>query len=201
MNRTVNEEAAQFRRPDYPIDPIFLNRWSPRSFLQKEVPDEVLCTVLEAARWAPSGSNEQPWRFILARTPEDRETFMSFLNEGNRLWCERVPVMALILSKKINSNDTPSRSHAFDAGAAWGFLSLEATRQGLIVHAMTGYQPDKARALLNVPEEYELQAVVSIGYRGPKEALTEQQQEREKPSVRRPLKESLFEGGFGKAVR
>ncbi|MGD8190936.1 nitroreductase family protein [Brevibacillus ginsengisoli] len=191
----LKPEVERHRKPAHDINPVYLNRWSPRSFLEKEVPEEVLLSLFEAARWAPSGGNIQPWRFILARTQKDREKFYPFIDEGNRIWCEKAPVLAIILSTP-ESPYGHNRTHSFDAGAAWGYLALEAVRHGLITHAMGGFDPDRAREVLHVPQEFELLAVVAIGYQGEKDALTEKLQEREQPNDRRALSESLFEGGF-----
>ncbi|MED1439370.1 nitroreductase family protein [Aeribacillus composti] len=187
------------RQSEYEIDSIYLKRWSPRSFLTKEVPEDVLLSLFEAARWAPSAFNFQPWRFIIARTEEDRKRFMSFIGEFNQIWCKNVPVFALIISKKTSERGEIG-SHAFDAGAAWGYLSLEATRKGLITHPMTGIDFEKARQVLNIPEEYAINALIAIGYQGEKEALPESLQEREAPTPRRPIKESIFEGLFGESL-
>ncbi|MFM1654047.1 nitroreductase family protein [Brevibacillus sp. B_LB10_24] len=113
-------------------------------------------------------------------------------------WCQKAPVLAVILSKKTTAKGEQSRAHAFDAGAAWAFLALQAESKGLVTHAMGGFDRDKAREILRVPDEFELQAVVSIGYRDSAEALPDAYREREKPSDRRPLAESLFEGEFGR---
>lgn len=185
-------EVKQYRQADYDIDDMFLERWSPRSFQEKEVPQEDLMSVFEAARWAPSSMNMQPWRFIIARTEEDRERFHSFVMDGNLKWCEKAPVLALIVS------DKEAATHAFDSGAAWGFLSLQARKKGLITHAMGGFYKDKAREVLGIPEEYDIQALVAIGYQDEKEKLTEDMQQREEPSPRRPVEESLMEGSFRK---
>ncbi|MDR9798028.1 nitroreductase family protein [Aeribacillus pallidus] len=187
------------RQAEYEIDSIYLKRWSPRSFLTKEVPEDVLLSLFEAARWAPSAFNFQPWRFIIARTEEDRKRFMSFIGEFNQIWCKNVPVFALIISKKTSERGEIG-SHAFDSGAAWGYLSLEATRKGLITHPMTGIDFEKARQVLNIPEEYAINALIAIGYQGEKEALPESLQEREAPTPRRPIKESIFEGLFGESL-
>ncbi|NRD78956.1 nitroreductase family protein [Bacillus sp. BRMEA1] len=186
----MEKEIKKYRQADYEIDPVFLNRWSPRSFLEKEVPEKVLMRVFEAARWAPSANNLQPWRFILARTQEDREKFHSFILERNRQWCEKAPVLAVLISDKEDP------AHAFDVGTAWGYLSLQAVKEGLITHAMGGFQKDLARETLNIPNNFDVQVVIAIGYQGEKEALPEDFQPREQPSNRRPLKETIFEGTF-----
>ncbi|UJF35971.1 nitroreductase family protein [Paenibacillus hexagrammi] len=193
-------EIETHRQPDHEINPQFLTRWSPRSFTDQEVTDDVLFSLFEAARWAPSGGNMQPWRFIIARNPEDRASFHSFIVPGNREWCEKAPVLALVLSHKLTANGNPNTSHTFDAGTAWGYLALEADNQGLITHAMGGFDKQKARETLQVPEEYDLHAVIAIGYRGAVDALDPKFHEREVPSARVPLHQLLFEGAFGKTM-
>ena len=197
MGTTITENS---RQANFDIDNIYLNRWLPRSFLEKEVPENVLLSLFEAARWAPSAFNHQPWRFIIARTKEDREKFHPFISEFNLAWCKKAPVLALIISKTSTENG-PIPSHAFDTGAAWGFLALEAARKGLITHPMTGFDFAKAREILNIPEDYAIDALIAIGYQGEKSALPEALQERENPSPRRPVKELIFEGGFGQTVK
>jgi len=197
INPGISPEVEATREPDHEIHPQFLSRWSPRSFAEQAVPEATLLSLFEAARWAPSGSNLQPWRFIVARTAEERAHFHTFIMPGNREWCEKAPVLALLISHKLGHNDTPNRAHAFDAGAAWGYLALEAANQGLITHAMGGFERQQARAALQVPDDYELHAVIAIGYRGPKEDLAEKFQARELPSGRRAVQESLFTGRFG----
>ena len=192
----MNEQMVkQYREPEYNTDSMFIERWSPRAFQEKEIPESILMSVFEAAKWAPSANNFQPWRFIIARSKSDLETFHSFINPGNRVWCEKAPVLTVIISKKITDKGV-SASHAFDAGAAWGYLALEASRKGLITHAMGGFDRQKAREVLQVPDEYDLHCVIAIGYQGDATQLPENVQEREKPSSRRPLKESIFEGTF-----
>ncbi|WP_062351937.1 nitroreductase family protein [Bacillus kwashiorkori] len=187
------------RQPDYHIDDVFTQRWSPRSFLDKKIPDEDLYSVFEAARWAPSAFNEQPWRFIIARTDEERELFYRFISEFNLTWCKKAPVLALIISH-TKRNEEENRSHSFDAGAAWGFLALQATLKGLVTHPMTGFDFTKARELLSIPNDYAIQALVAIGYQGDKAALPENLQNREMPNQRRPLSESIFSGKFGNTI-
>lgn len=181
----------KYRQVDYPIDRLFLERWSPRSFSSKEVDEETLSSLFEAARWSPSAMNAQPWRFIVARTEEDLARFHSFILEGNRQWCEKAPVLALIISDK-----EAGASHAFDTGAAWLALALQAKMKGLITHPMSGMKKDKAREVLHIPEQFDIHAVVAIGYQDEKEKLPPAFQEREQPSPRRPISESVMEGKF-----
>lgn len=198
MSKVNGTDIATYRQAGFEIDPVYLKRWSPRSFAEKPVKEELLLSLFEAARWAPSANNEQPWRFIVARTETERTAFLSFINDGNRLWCAKAPVLALVLSLTHNSRGRPSRTHAFDTGAAWGYLALEAARKGLVSHAMGGYDPVKAREMLNIPEQYDTHAVIAIGYQGETESLAPNLQEREKPSDRRNTIDSLFAGTFGR---
>lgn len=204
MNRSsfdqIDQEVAAHRKSEHPIHPMFLNRWSPRSFSSQEIAPDVLLRVFEAAGWAPSGGNLQPWRYIIARNEQDKLKFKSFINEGNWSWCRHAPVLALLAAQKTRSEHKPNRTAMLDAGASWAYLALEAMHQGLIAHAMGGFQPDQAKEVLAIPEEYECCIVIAIGYRGDKAALPDKDQAREIPSQRRSVTESLFEGTFGKMI-
>ncbi|RKN76043.1 nitroreductase family protein [Paenibacillus ginsengarvi] len=192
----LQPEAAEHRKADYPVDPLFLNRWSPRSFERREVTDETLHTILEAARWSPSANNRQQWRFIVAKTEEQRALFHTFLNPGNLAWAQYAPVLIVLASARLDEKGEPNGPNAFDAGAAWSHLALQATLLGLHAHAMGGFQREEARRALAVPDAYDLHVVIALGYRGPREALPEALQEREKPNGRRPLAESIVPGRF-----
>jgi nitroreductase len=195
--REVTTEVQAIRSVSQDIEPLILNRWSPRAFAEQAVSDELLTSLFEAARYAPSASNVQPWRFIVAKREEDRRIFHSFINEKNRQWCERAPVLVLLAGQRMNTvNGKPNRTYAFDTGAAWAYLALEATRQGLITHAMAGFMQDKAREALGIPENYEPLIVIAIGYRSDVTMLDPEFQEREKPSARYPLIDTVFEGRF-----
>ncbi len=181
-------EVSETRIPDYPVHPLVLNRWSPRSYAADlPVSDEVLHTVLEAARWAPSGGNQQPWRFYVARTAEERQAFQSFIRPRNRLWTSKAPVLLLIGSVTKRESGEPLNSHAFDAGAAWATLAFQAKLLGLSTRAVGGFDQDAARSLLQVPDEIALHAVVALGYRGGLDTLDIEFHEQEKPNGRRPL--------------
>lgn len=197
LHHELSEEVRQHRHAEHEIDPVFLNRWSPRAFSEGPVDDEVLMSVFEAARWAPSSNNEQPWRFIIARTQEDRHRFLEFLAPGNQVWAQYAPVLLVIISKKtFTRNGAPNKVYQFDAGCAWGYIALQALQNGLITHGMAGFDNDKAREILDVPEDFDIMAVIAIGKRGDKSRLPEELQEREIPSGRRPLSETIMEGGF-----
>ncbi|CAM3781612.1 nitroreductase family protein [Alicyclobacillus pomorum] len=193
----LTTKVAEHRTPTYEIEPIFLNRWSPRAYSEQPIDDETLFRIFEAARWAPSSYNLQPWRFIVAKSEEDRSKFLSFIFEGNVTWCKKAPVLAVLVSHTVNSNGEPNHKHAFDAGAAWGYLALQATQLGIYTHAMGGFDREKAREVLQLPAEYEPQIVISLGYYGDPQDLPEALRAREVPSTRRPLSEIVFEGQFG----
>lgn len=192
----IHEEVQAHRKSEYPISPLFLNRWSPRAYSNKPVAEQDVYSILEAAHWAPSSYNDQPWRFIVAQTNEQLNVFHQFLSEFNRSWAEKAPVLVLVASKKLRDNGDPNGAHSFDAGTAWGYLALQATLLGLATHAIGGFDRDKARALLNVPDDIELHAVIAIGYQGDAADLPESLQQREIPNQRKPLSEVIIQGGF-----
>lgn len=185
------------RKPDYPIHPLILNRWSPRSMSGEPISDAELFSLFEAARWAPSSYNNQPWRYVYAK----RETpffksFLSLLSEGNQRWASQAAALVVSLAKKTFDNGKPSMTHSFDAGAAWENLCLEGSSRKLAVHGMQGFDYAKAAELLKVPEEYEIMAMFAVGKRAPAANLPTDLQEREKPSSRKPIEEFSMEGTF-----
>lgn len=182
--------VKKYRIPEYPISDVILERWSPRAFSTKPVADDVLNRVFEAARWAPSARNAQPWRFIVAKTPEQLKKFHSILMDSNLVWAKNAPVLAIVISDKSFG------THEFDTGTAWGFLSLQAQKEGLITHPMGGIHKEIAHELLNIPENFEVQLAIAIGYQGNKNELPEALQAREQPSTRLPLEEIVFEGSY-----
>ena len=188
-------ETKQTRERIYDTDEMFMNRWSPRSFSKKQVPQADLMTLFEAAHWAPSAFNFQPWRFIVAQTAEERNVFHSFIKEFNLAWCKSAPVLTLILSKTTNDGKFVP-THSFDTGAAWANLALQANKKGLITHPMTGFNFDKAREVLHIPDEYKIEALVAIGYQDDKEKLPAQLQEREQPNGRHQLETFIMNGKF-----
>ncbi|WP_152404477.1 nitroreductase family protein [Paenibacillus cellulositrophicus] len=195
VNEILPEVQGQ-RKSEYPVSPLFLNRWSTRAFSTRKVSDQDLYTILEAAHWAPSSYNDQPWRFIVAKTEEQLSKFHSFLNEFNLTWASSAPVLIVVASDKLRENGDPNGAHAFDAGAAWASLAIQATILGLHTHAIGGFDRNKAREILNVPDHLELHAVIALGYLGDKSVLPEAIQQREVPNDRRPLNELVFEGEF-----
>jgi nitroreductase len=191
------------RRSDHPIDSLFLERWSPRAFDGSPMNKKDLTTILEAARWAPSAFNVQPWRFIYALQGDaDWERLLGVLIPFNAGWVKSASVLIFICSDSLSPSkpDQPpqvSHSHSFDAGAAWAMMALQATRLGYHTHGMTGVNFDQARIALDVPERFRVEAAVALGRRGDKSTLPEGLQAREAPSDRKPLGELVFRGRFG----
>jgi len=191
-------DAEVNRKTEYDIHPVILNRWSPRSMTGESLTDDELMPLFEAARWAPSSYNNQHWRFVYAkRETEHWDMLFNLLVEFNQQWCKNAAALVVIVSKKtFDHNDKPARTHSFDAGAAWENLAIEGTQRGFVVHGMEGFDYDKAKEVLGIPDDYQVEAMCAIGKRGKKEDLPADMQEKEAPSDRRPLKEIVFEGKF-----
>jgi nitroreductase len=185
------------RIPDYEILPQFVERWSPRAMTGDPVSEAELLRLFEAARWAPSCANSQPWRFVYARagTPHFQRVF-ELLSEGNRPWCARAGALIVVLSKKTFDDGRTSPTHSYDTGAAWMSLALQGSAMGLVVHGMAGFDYNRARVDLGVPEDYKVEAMIAVGHPGNVEDLPEQHRAREKRSPRRPVRELVFEGRF-----
>lgn len=196
----ILKEIELSRKTDYPIHPLILNRWSPRSMTGEPLSDEELFPLFEAARWAPSSSNAQPWRFLYAK----RDTaywnmFFDLLVDFNKQWCVKAAILGITLARKtFEHNNKPSVTYAFDTGAAWENLCLEGTSRGLVVHGMEGFDYVKAQAL--APEEFEVLAMFAVGKRAPKHDLpNEKLQAREAPSNRKKISEIAFVGEMKKS--
>jgi nitroreductase len=190
------------RQPAHPVDPLFLARWSPRAFDASAMPEHDLMTMFEAARWAPSAFNSQPWRFLYARRDDpDWPLFLSLLIPWNQGWAHSASVLVYVLSDMLpfaakDGAPAPSHTHSFDAGAAWACLALQATKLGYHAHGMSGIELDRARVELRVPERFGIEAAVAIGRIGDPATLPEKLRAREAPSDRRPLNEIVFHGPF-----
>ncbi|OLC91454.1 MAG: nitroreductase [Thaumarchaeota archaeon 13_1_40CM_2_39_4] len=194
----LDPEIEKTRKSAYGVNHMILNRWSPRSFSGEDIGDQDLFTLFEAARWAPSSYNNQPWRFIYAkRNSKHWDTILNLLVDFNKQWCANASALVVIISKKtFDYNGKPSVTHQFDSGAAWENLALQATSQGLITHAMQGFDYERARKDLAIPDEYDVMAMVAIGKKGTTEKLLPELQQREAPSDRKPLSEIVMEGKF-----
>ena len=175
----------------HPVDHAFLDRWSPRSFTDAPVGEAALHSMVEAARWAPSCFNAQPWHIVVAHTEEGLATVRGLLVPFNLMWAGKAPALMVIFARRtFERNDEPNRHHAFDAGAAWMSLALEGRRHGLHTHGMAGFDLAGAPAACGLdPALYEAMAVIAVGHIGPRSALPEPLQEREIPSDRKAPEE------------
>jgi len=191
-------DATKVRKADHPINPLFLKRWSPRAMSGDGVSEQELMTLFEAARWAPSTYNEQEWRFLYARSGgADWKTFFGLLMEANQVWCDKAAVLVVVLSKKtFTHNGKPNPVHTFDSGSAFENLALQGAEMGLVVHGMAGFDRDKTRAALNIPDDFSVEAMIAIGKPGDPASLPPELREREKPSDRKPVAEIAREGPF-----
>jgi nitroreductase len=178
------------------VHDLIASRWSPRSFSSREISSEDLQILFDAARWAASSNNEQPWRFLVA-TKSDPAAFQKLLNilvEFNQGWAKTAPVLIIMAAKKtFSGNGSPNRFALHDAGQALANLALEATALGLHAHAMAGLDLEKARQELQIPDDYEVGAAVAVGYLDAPEKLPEPYRQRETaPRQRKPLQEVVF---------
>jgi len=186
------------RVAQYPIEDLILNRWSPRAFSGELLTNRELMSLFEAARWAPSSYNNQPWRFIYAQrgTPA-WDIFFNLMVEFNKSWTHNAAVLVVIVSHNIfEFNGKPSRTHSFDTGSAWQNLALQGTAMGLVVHGMEGFDYDRAKAELNIPDDYTVEAMCAIGKPGSIDELPEALRAKEVPSGRKELSKLIFEGSF-----
>ncbi len=188
------------RKANPRVNRLFVDRWSPRSFDRSDMPQEDLDVLFEAAGWAPSAFNIQPWKFLYARRGDENwDRFLSLLIEFNQSWAKNASVLIFIVSaeKSGDGDDAkPNHSHSFDAGASWLQMALQATDMGYHAHGMTGIDFEKAREELGIPDGYRLEAAVAIGRRDAVEKLPEALQEREQPSGRKPVSEIAIAGNF-----
>lgn len=192
------EQATKSRKTEAEVDPMFIDRWSPVAFSRQPVPGKDLAALFEAARWAPSCFNEQPWLFLYATQEKDLARFRSLLVEGNRVWADRAPVLAVVFARRrFQRNAKPNRHAAFDAGAAWMSLALQARRLGLYTHAMAGFDEERSYRALDVPKDrFEAMAVIAIGRRDEALVLPGDLAKRELPSDRGPIAGMAIEGNF-----
>jgi nitroreductase len=185
---------------DYPIHDLLQKRWSPRAFADRPVEPDKLRSLLEAARWAPSSFNEQPWAFLLAtrEQPEEFARVLGCLVEVNQGWAKAAPVLLLTVARlTFTLNQQPNRHAYHDVGLAVANLTVQAMAEGLFVHQMAGIVPAKARAEFHIPEGWDPVTAVAIGYLGDPATLPERLREREiAPPSRKPLKEFVFTGAW-----
>ncbi len=190
-------------KTDYPISGLIATRWSARAFSEKNVEKQKILSLLEAARWAPSSSNEQPWRFIVF-TIEDKEGLeeaRSVLSESNA-YARKAPVLICGVAKKTYThNEKDNRHHMHDLGAATAYMFLEAYNQGLAMHIMGGFDVERARQLFEIPQGFEPTTMIAIGYYGAPEMLPEKIREKELgPRSRKAIEEWTYLGRWGKGM-
>ena len=185
----------------YPIHDLLKRRWSPRAFAERPVEPEKLKSVFEAARWAPSSNNEQPWRFIVASKDDETEwnRLLACLVENNRKWAFRAPVLILsVASLNFEEDAKPNRHALHDTGMAVENLVLQVIALGLAAHQMAGFDVEKARADLKIPPGYEPVAMIAVGYPGDPDLLPDYLRERElQPRTREPISSWSFSGQWG----
>jgi nitroreductase len=194
-------KGSEIRKADFPIEPMLLDRWSPRAMSGEEIPQDELMRLFEAARWAPSSFNAQQWRALYARRGSEHwRTFLELLVEANKSWAKNSAVLIVFISrKKFDYNDEPSVTRSYDCGAAWLNFALQGFQQGLVVHGMEGFDYERARKELRIPDEFQVEAMAAVGKPGVKESLPEKLRARESPNDRRKLSEGIFEGPFKSA--
>ena len=191
-------ESESVRKSDHSINPLILNRWSPRSMTGETLSDDDIMSLFEAARWAPSSYNNQPWRFIYAkRNTKHWDRFINLLVEGNRIWAKNAALLVVVISRKnFEFSEKPAITHQFDAGSAWENLALEASSRGIVAHGMQGFDYKKAGVDLGIPPDFEVMAMIAIGKKASTEILAPELQEKEKLTDRKSLKEIIMEGFY-----
>ena len=189
------------RQPDHPVAPMFPARWSPRAFTDRELSEPEVMSLLEAARWAPSASNHQPWRLVWALRGETGfDAIKATLTGNNPDWAGKAAVLFVFASKDAVLNregvEVPNRTAGFDTGAAWMSLALQAQSMGLFAHAMGGFERDRLADAIGLPGGHSLHCVVAAGEQGPAADLPDRLRDREKPSGRKPVSEFAMRGRF-----
>lgn len=194
----ISPEIKKYRKLNYPIHPLLHNRWSPRAMTGEPMTDEELFPLFEAARWAPSSYNNQPWIILYAKrdTPE-WDLFYSLMVDFNQKWTKNASALVVMASHNLYElNQKPAPTHSYDTGAAWMSIALEGSARGYVVHGMSGFDYEKARQVLNIPKDYTVEAMAAIGKRAPKEVLPPEIQAKEFPSPRKELAEIICNGKF-----
>lgn len=194
----LSTRALEARTTGHPVHPMLLGRWSPRAMTGEAISDEDLMTLFDAARWAPSSYNEQPWRFIYAKrdTPE-WDALFGLLGEWNQGWCKQASALVVILSSKFfKLNGKPNVNHSFDTGSAWMSMAIQGASMGLVVHGMAGFDFDRAASELGVPDSFAVEAMCAVGVLADPSSLPEDLASQEVPSDRNPLVTSVMHGRF-----
>lgn len=196
-------QSTKLADADHPLHPLLQQRWSPRAFAARPVERAKLLSLLEAARWAPSGGNSQPWSFIVA-AQEDADNFAKLaacLNPSNAEWAAAAPVLLLSVAQTVNSAGKPMRHAWHDVGLAEMSLIVQAMALDLYVHPMAGFSGDRARALFEIPDDFEPVVMLALGYLGDPDQLNERRRAQElEPRTRKPLHEFVFAGRWGEVA-
>ncbi len=194
----MHTDIYAYRNPTHPVEPLLVRRWSPRAMSREQLTDAELSTLLEAARWAPSCFNEQPWRFLYAhRDTQHWSLYLDLLADANQSWAKNASVLITVISKlAFSRNSNHNTTHSLDTGAAWQNLALQATAMGLVAHGMAGFDYAKARQKLQIPEDYSVEMMIAVGRPGDPATLPDVLQEREQPSSRVEISEFSFAGTF-----
>jgi nitroreductase len=192
MTKFLNREST------YPILPLLLSRVSSRAFSEERLTEDELMSLFEAARWAPSSYNNQPWRFVYARRGEKEwDTLFNVLIDFNKSWTNKADTLVVVISKNnFEHNNKPSRTSHFDTGSAWMSLALEAHSRGIVTHGMEGFDYEAIKNALQIPDSFTVEAMVAIGKAGSKDELSEELRKREVPSTRKPLTDIVAKGTF-----
>ncbi len=189
-------DVLEHRSPGLGVVPLLVERWSPRAMSGEALSGSELARLFEAARWAPSSYNDQPWRFLYAhRDSRHWDVFFDLLVDFNRQWADKAAVLIVVLSRRTREKTGgPAPTHSFDTGASWQNLALQGSAMGLVVHGMGGFDYERARRDLQVPAEYAVEAMVAVGHPAVVEALPEGLRKLEMPSGRKEIEEIAFEG-------
>jgi nitroreductase len=193
--------SSNSRTSEFPIDKFFLDRWSPRAFTDETIDRDTMLTILDAAHWAPSSGNNQPWRFIYGlRGTEAFSTILDLLVPGNQKWAKDAAALMIVVSKtyRISSSgeQREAYTHSYDTGAAWFSVICQAMKLGYHAHGMEGFDKQRAVEALSLPDGFRVEAAAAIGRMADKDTLPADLREREVPSQRRPVAEFAFEGRF-----
>jgi nitroreductase len=189
--------GSQHRKSAYPIDPVFIDRWSARAMSGEALSEAELMVLFEAARWAPSSMNFQPWRLLYAlRGGPHWPLYLGLLNERNRVWGQQAGALVVFISKLTFDDGRPCITHSYDTGAAWENFALQASERHLVVHGVQGFDYERARVELHIPPDFHVDAMAVVGKPGDKNALPDSFRQREQPNDRRPLAQTVCEGLF-----
>ena len=195
---TLQSIAKKFRKPKANVSPLFYTRWSPRAMTGEKLTKSELKPLFEAARWAPSAFNVQPWRFVVA-TGKRKDVFMNFLVDFNKTWCKNAAALVVIVSRNNSEyKNKPNPTHSFDTGAAWASIALEGARRGLVVHGMSGFDYKKVKRVLKISNKFTVEAMFAVGKLAPASKLPAEIKKMEKPNQRKKMSEIVsWDGTFG----